>query len=270
MWSWRDREAVLDILEEMSGNRVLHGMNEIGGVRRDLTPDLMNRALARLPDLEDRITKYLDMVGSQETMLMRFKGIGKLSPSEALKYGTVGPTARASNVDYDARKDDPYFAYAEVPWNVVTDTSGDVYGRTRVRIGEMRESLHIVRFCLENLPEGPISVKAPKNAPAGEILSRYEAPRGELVHFIRTNGTDKVDRLDIRTPTLANWTSVATGLVNQNLADIPVIVAAIDPCLSCTSRIAVVNTRNRPIGMISLDDLRQQNQERWKKMQGDD
>jgi membrane-bound hydrogenase subunit alpha len=270
MWTWRDREAVLDILEEMSGNRVLHGMNEVGGVRRDLTPGQMNSAVARLPTLEERITEYLDLVGSQETMLMRFRGIGRLSASEALKYGTVGPTARASGVEYDTRRDDPYFAYAEVPWNVVTDTSGDVYGRTRVRIGELRESLNIVRFCLENLPEGPIRTKAPKTAPAGEILSRYEAPRGELVHFIRTNGTDKVDRLDIRTPTLANWTSVATGLVNQNLADIPVIVAAIDPCLSCTSRIIVVNTRDRPVGMISLDDLRRRNQERWKEMQGHD
>ncbi len=137
--------------------------------------------------------------------------------------------------------DDPYLAYGEIPWKVVTSNDGDVYGRTVVRIGELDESVGIVRYCLEHLPEGPISVEAPKKAPTGEILSRYEAPRGELVHFIRTNGTDKVDRLDIRTPTLANWTSVAMSLVNQNIADIPVIVAAIDPCLSCTSRMTVVD-----------------------------
>ena len=182
----------------------------------------------------------------------------------------MGPTARASNIDYDARRDDPYFAYDEVPWNVVTDTSGDVFGRTRVRIGEMRESLNIVRFCLENLPEGPISISLQRTL-RQEKFSHGMKPRGErLIHFIRTNGTDKVDRIDIRTPTLANWTSVAVGLVNQNLADIPVIVAAVDPCLSCTSRITVVNTRNKPIGTISLDDLRQRNQERWKEMPGHD
>jgi len=258
MWTWRDREAVQDTLEEMSGNRVHYGMNEVGGIRRDLTPSEVNAALARLPHLEERIREYAKMVNDQETLLIRFKGVGKLSRDEALAYGAVGPTARASGVDYDIRRDDPYLAYTVVPWNVVTDTSGDVYGRTRVRIGELQESIKIVRHCLENLPEGPIRVNAPKTAPKGEILSRYEAPRGELAHFIRTNGTDKVERVDIRTPTLANWTSVALCLVNQNLADIPVIVAAIDPCLSCTSRITVVNPKDRTTGIVTFDELRKQ------------
>lgn len=241
MWVWRDREAVMDTLEEMSGNRVHYNMNEIGGVRCDLTPGQVKAALSRLPPLEERIKKYLDMVSSHETLLIRFRGVGRMTREEALQYGAVGPTARASGVDYDARRDDPYLVYGEIPWNVVTDTSGDVYGRTRVRIGELWESSQIIRHCLENLPEGPIRADAPKNAPKGEILSRYEAPRGELVHFIRTNGTDKAERLDIRTPTLANWTSVAKCLVGHSIADIPVIVAAIDPCLSCTSRMVVVN-----------------------------
>jgi NADH-quinone oxidoreductase subunit D len=96
-------------------------------------------------------------------------------------------------------------------------------------------------------------------------LSRYEAPRGELVHFIRTNGTDKAERIDIRTPTLANWTSVALSLVNRNIADIPVIVAAIDPCLSCTSRITVVNNRDRTTGIVTLDDLRKRNSANCKR-----
>jgi len=262
MWTWRDREAVQDTVEEMSGNRVHYGMNEVGGVRRDLTPAQVTAALERLPNLEERIKKYVDMVSSEETMLIRFRGVGKLSKEEALKYGTVGPTARASGVDYDTRKDDPYLAYADVPWNVVTDTNGDVYGRTRVRIGELWESLKIVRYCLENLPEGSIRVTAPRNAPTGEILSRYEAPRGELAHFIRTNGTDKVERVDIRTPTLANWTSVAICLVNQNLADLPVIVAAIDPCLSCTSRITLLDKQAKKTGVMSLDELIWRNRSR--------
>jgi len=265
MWIWRDREAVQDTLEEMSGNRVHYGMNEIGGVRRDLTPEQVNAALVRLPHLEERIKKYVDMVNNQETLLIRFKGIGKLSKEEVLKYGAVGPTARASGVDYDIRSDDPYLAYKEAPWKVVTDTHGDVYGRTIVRIGELEESLKIVRYCLEHLPEGPIRVTVPKIAPKGEIFSRYEAPRGELAHFIRTNGTDKVERIDIRTPTLANWTSVAMCLVNQNLADIPVIVAAIDPCLSCTSRITVMNDYDRKASSITMDELRRQSRARFQR-----
>lgn len=255
MWTWRDREAVQDILEEMTGNRVNYGINEVGGVRRDLTPEQIQAALKRLPHLEDRIAKYVDMVNKEETMMLRFRGVGKMSRDDVLKYGAVGPTARASGVDYDIRKDDPYIAYADVPWKVITDTHGDVYGRTLVRIGELQQSLEIIRYCLENLPAGPIKITTPRAAPRGEILSRYEAPRGELVHFIRTNNTDKVERLDIRTPTLANWTSVAVSLVHQNLADIPVVVAAIDPCLSCTSRITLVNERGKKTGEMTWDEL---------------
>ena len=259
MWTWRDREEVQDILEEMSGNRVHYGMNEVGGVRRNLSPAQIKAALGRLPRLSERIEKYIDMVNRQRTMLLRFRGIGLLSKEDALRFGTVGPTARASGVDYDVRRDDPYLVYNEIPWEVITDSDGDVFGRTKVRIGELAESVGIVRHCLQNLPEGPIRVNAPKTAPSGEILSRYEAPRGELVHFIRTNGTDRVERVDIRTPTLANWTSVAMVLPGQNLADIPVIVAAIDPCLSCTSRMTVVNSRNREEHVVLFDELRKKN-----------
>ena len=241
MWTWRDREAVLDTLEEMSGNRVHYGMNEIGGVRVDLSPSQVDAALARVPVLEERIRAYIAMVEEEETMLTRFRGVGTLSREDALRHGAVGPTARGSGVDYDVRRDDPYLVYADVPWNVVTDMDGDVYGRTKVRIGELGESLGIVRYCLKHLPDGPIRASAPKTAPPGEIYSRDEAPRGEVAHFIRTNGTDRVERVDIRTPTLANWTSVVYSLIGRPLADVPVIVAAIDPCLSCTSRITVLN-----------------------------
>ncbi|MCX6689921.1 MAG: nickel-dependent hydrogenase large subunit [Methanoregula sp.] len=263
MWTWRDREAVQDTLEEMSGNRVHYGMNEVGGVRCDLTPAQVRAALARLPLLEERVQKYVGMVNEEETMLLRFRGVGKMTKQEALAYGAVGPTARASGVACDARHEDPYLVYAEIPWEVVTDTHGDVYGRTCVRIGEIQESTKIVRYCLEHLPEGNIRVATPKTAPTGECLSRYEAPRGELVHFIRTNGTDKVERIDIRTPTLANWTSVAMCLTGQNIADIPVIVAAIDPCLSCTSRITVIDDREKKKNAITFDELRERSRARW-------
>ncbi len=264
MWTWRDREPIQDILEEMTGNRVIYGMNEVGGVRRDLTPTVIKMSLERLITLEERINTYEDMVNSDETMQIRFQGIGKLSKEDALKYGTVGPTARASGVEYDIRKDDPNLAYAEIPWNVITDTHGDVFGRTLVRIGELKESLNIVRYCLEGLPDGPITFPVPKVAPPKEILSRYEAPRGELVHFIRTNNTDRVERLDIRTPTLANWTSVAVSLVNQTLADIPVIIAAIDPCISCTSRMTVQNEAGTKSGVMTLEELRKRGREYYR------
>ena len=256
MWTWRDREAVQDTLEELTGNRVNYGINEVGGVRRDPKPREVQRALDRLPHLDERIAAYRDMVAHEPTTTARFRGVGRLSKEDALRYGMVGPAARASGVDYDIRRDDPYLAYEEVPWDVVTDSHGDVYGRTLVRIGELHQSLRIVRYCLQNLPGGPIRVVAPRGAPRAELLSRYEAPRGELVHFMRTNNTDKVERLDIRTPTLANWTSVTVSLVGQNLADLPVVVAAIDPCLSCTSRITVVDREDKATHTLTWDELR--------------
>jgi len=268
MWTWRDREAVQDSLEELTGNRVNYGINEVGGVRRDPTDRDVARVLRRLPVLEERIAKYRRMIAHEPTTLARFRGIGRLTREEALRYGTVGPTARASGIEYDIRRDDPYLAYDEVPFEVVTDTHGDVYGRTLVRIGELLQSVGIVRHALENLPGGPIKVATPRAAPRAEILSRYEAPRGELVHFIRTNNTDKVERLDIRTPTLANWTSVAVSLVGQHLADIPVVVAAIDPCLSCTSRVTIVDREDRETKTMTWEELRAHGMRFYREKRG--
>jgi NADH-quinone oxidoreductase subunit D len=257
MWTWRDREVVQDMLEELTGNRVNYGINAVGGVRRDITSTQVTASLARLPHLVERMSTYVDMVNHEETMLLRFRGVGRLSKEQALALGTVGPTARASGVPYDIRKDDPHLAYDEVPWKIVTDAHGDVYGRTLVRIGELQESLKIIQHCLENLPNGLCRVPAPKTAPEAEVFSRYEAPRGELVHFIRTNGTDKVERIDVRTPPLANWTSVATALMHRNIADIPVIVAAIDPCMACTSRIQIVRNYERKVdGIMTWEEVR--------------
>jgi NADH-quinone oxidoreductase subunit D len=256
MWTWRDREVVQDLLEEISGNRVNYGINEVGGVRRDIGEKTVRRALKQMDFLERRIQEYRTMVLEEPTIRLRFRDVARLTRDEALAYGTVGPTARASGVEYDIRKDDPYLAYADIPFDVVTDARGDVYGRTLVRVGELLESVRILRHAFANLPAGPIRVNAPRAAPRGEIVSRYEAPRGELSHHIRTNNTDRVERLDVRTPTLANWTSVAVSLVGENLADIPVVVAAIDPCLSCTSRIAIVDRERRTSSVLTWEELR--------------
>src|SRR3990172_1634452 len=256
MWTWRDREIVQDVLEELTGNRVNYGMNEIGGVRRDVSEALIARTLIRLKPLHGRFTKYAEIIEGERTIRVRFKGIGRLSREEALRYGTVGPTARASSVDYDIRKDDPYAAYEEIPFKIVTDDAGDVLGRTRVRIGELEESVRITEYALRNLPAGSLKVTSPRVAPKADVVSRYEAPRSDLVHYIRTSRGDHVERLDIRTPTLANWTSVAASLPGNHIADIPVVVAAIDPCLSCTSRITLVDTDTDETSVMTWDELR--------------
>ncbi len=236
MYTWRDRELVMDHLAELGGNRVNYAVNTFGGVRRDLTPDEIAHILKDMDTLEER-TKYYAQVATEEaTLIARLSKVGVMSKTEAETLGAVGPTARACSVDRDVRRDDPYAAYPDVQFKVCVDDHCDVYGRVLVRVNELFESYSIIRQLLKNLPEGPIAVKAPRRMPAGEVFSRYEAPRGEDCHYIKGNGTDKPDRVKIRAPTLANWRAVRKMIEGNYLADAPIVIAAIDPCFSCTDR----------------------------------
>ncbi|HEY4704438.1 MAG TPA: nickel-dependent hydrogenase large subunit [Thermoplasmata archaeon] len=255
MYTWRDRETVQDILELISGNRVNYGMNAIGGVRRDVTDAMKPRILEGLQRLEARATYYTHVIREEETLLIRTRGVGRLSTDRAVALDAVGPVARGSNVGFDVRRDDPHLAYSEIPFDVITSPACDVFGRVEVRAHELVQSVRMCAHMVENLPPGELMAKVPRAAPAGEYVSRYEAPRGELVHFLRTRGTDKVDRLSVRTPTLTNWPSVVEAIQGHVIADIPVVVAAIDPCLSCTSRMTFVDVDAKRTSSLTWDDL---------------
>jgi NADH-quinone oxidoreductase subunit D len=181
--------------------------------------------------------------------------VGTLKPEDAVRLGAVGPVARASGVARDARKEDPYAVYAELDFNLITDDHNDVFGRAVVRLKELMESYRLIRQIVKNMPEGPIAAKAPRKVPAGEAISRYEAPRGEDVHYVKANGTEKPERVKVRAPTLANIQAVSKMLENGQLADMPIIVAAIDPCFSCTDRAIEVVRPGGP-GSLSWKDLR--------------
>jgi len=237
MYSWRDRELVMDMLAKLSGNRVNYGMNTIGGVRRDISLEDAKEVLKDMDALEDRTKYYIDIATKETTILKRLSGVGKLSHEDALRLGAVGPTGRASGVDRDVRRDDPYGAYGELNFKVITSNENDVYGRTVVRVLELLESYNLIRQAIKNLPEGPLSVKAPRKIPVGEALGRYEAPRGEDVHYVKSNGSEKPERVKVRAPTLANVQAVKQMLKDRYLADMPIVIAAIDPCFSCTDRV---------------------------------
>ena len=256
MYTWRDREAVMDLLAALTGNRVNYGLNTVGGVRRDVAPEQIPEILRVVDLLEERTKYYIDLALTEETLAKRLAGVGKLSKEDAARLGAVGPTARASGVDRDTRRDDPYAAYEEVSFQVVTDSRCDVFGRAVVRLGELMQSYSIVRQLVKNLPDGPIAVKAPLKIPAGEAVSRYEAPRGEDVHYVRANGTDKPERVKIRAPTLANTQSVAKMLEDGYLADLPIVVAAIDPCFSCTDRAIRVRDGTRQGRALDWEEAR--------------
>jgi membrane-bound hydrogenase subunit alpha len=248
MYTWRDREQVMILLARLTGNRVNYGMNTVGGVRRDIPAEMIPEILKVVDSLEERTKYYIDMGTREQTLIQRLSGVGKLSKEDALRLGTVGPTARASGVDRDTRRDDPYAAYSEVSFKVVIDDHCDVYGRTLVRLGELMETYSIIRQLLKKIPDGPIAVKAPRRIPEGEAVSRYEAPRGEDVHYVRGNGTEKPERVKVRAPTLANTQSVSKMLEDGYLADLPIVIAAIDPCFSCTDRMVRLNEGPRGEG----------------------
>ncbi|MFA5160619.1 MAG: nickel-dependent hydrogenase large subunit [Elusimicrobiales bacterium] len=262
MYTWRDRELSLDCLENISGNRVHYGINTIGGVRRDISAEQAKEILSRMDAIEERTKYYIKLATEEPTVLARAHKVGMLPKEEALKRCAVGPLARASGVAKDVRKDDPYLLYGELDFKLITHDSCDVFGRLFVRVFELLESIKMVRQLLKNLPEGPVSVKVPRKIPAGEAVCRYEAPRGEDIHFVKSDGAEKPSRVKVRAPTLANFASVPYMLEGGWLADVPLVIAAIDPCFSCTDRAIAV----RKDGAAPLDwaELRRKSIESWK------
>jgi Ni,Fe-hydrogenase III large subunit len=258
MYSWRDREIVLDILELISGNRINYAMNTIGGVRRDIDDPKREHILSTLDLLSERLKFYTDLVTTEPTCLARLENVAPFSAEQSLAFGTVGPTARASGIPKDVRKDDPYAAYDEIPFAVITSDRCDLLGRAIVRLGEIGESVNIIRYALQNLPDGPLTVKAPRKVAAGEAVSRYEAPRGEDIHYICSNGTEHPERVKVRAPTLANIYAIGESIKGTYVADIPIIIASIDPCFSCTDRmIEIAQSRTGDSSLMTWEQLRE-------------
>ena len=263
MYTWRDREVVMDILEIISGNRVHYSMNTFGGVRRDIDELQKKKILDSLGLLKKRTEYYLGIGSTEPSFVGRIAGVGKLSREKAIALCAVGPTLRASGVPMDVRKDDPYAVYSEIPFSVCTADSGDVLGRVVVRVKELLESYKIIEYLLLNMPEGPIKVKSPRKVKDAEVVSRYEAPRGENLHYIKGNGTDKPERLKVRAPTLANYPATIEMLKNGYIADIPLIFAAIDPCICCAERLVeLADSRSGERKVLRFSQLRRMATER--------
>jgi len=241
MYVWRDREMVMDVIEEFTGNRVTYALVTIGGVRRDLPQEKAERMLKVMDVLEEKAKKYKEMCLNERTIRMRCDGVGVLRKEDAIALCAVGPTARASGVPFDVRADDPHAAYDEIPFKVVTYDTCDVTARILVRIDEILEAINIVKEAIKKMPSGPIRVKLPRVVPAGEGVGRTEAPRGEVIHYVRSSGAERPFRWKVRAPSLANLLSIPVMLTSKGdyavyIADVPIVFASIDPCMSCTDR----------------------------------
>jgi ech hydrogenase subunit E len=236
MYSWRDRETIMDLLESVSGNRVHYSANILGGVKFDINETQADDIRKGLKYLEGRTHHYMKVVTSDETFLGRTRGVGTMDKARAELLGTVGPTARASGVLRDIRVEAPYLSYPDFPVQPIMAVEGDLQARFVVRINELFEAYRIIREILDKMPVSELSVKVPRRIPEGETISRVEAPRGELFYFLKSNGSDKPERIKIRTPSLCNWSSVITIAVGHKLADMPMMLSGIDPCFSCNDR----------------------------------
>jgi len=263
MYTWRDREIVMDLLEIISGNRVHYAMNCLGGVRRDIDEGQKAKILEGVATLRKRSEYYFRIGATEPTFVARIAGVGLLTKEQAVRLCAVGPTARASGITRDVRKEDPYAVYDELEFAVGTSDLCDVLGRVVVRVQELLESYKLIEQMIHKLPDGDIAVKAPRKAKPNEVVSRYEAPRGENMHYIKSNGTEKPERLKVRAPTLANYPATIEMLRNGFIADIPLIFAAIDPCICCAERtVTLVNFHSGEETTVSLSDLRRMADER--------
>jgi Ni,Fe-hydrogenase III large subunit len=231
------REKIMDMLQAISGNRVNYSMNCIGGVNRDITDP--GAVLAAVEQLErEMVQTVIPILTTSTTARSRCAGIGVLTHERAIACGVVGPTARASGVDQDLRRDAPYAAYGEMEFTVPVETAGDVRARLLVRALETLQSCGILRQALAKMPQGDWHGGDRKVIfSTGTAVSRVEAPRGEVVYSVSWKENSRnPSRVHVRTPTFANMPAIRWMAQGARLADTPLIQASIDPCYSCTDR----------------------------------
>ncbi|MCA1945602.1 MAG: nickel-dependent hydrogenase large subunit [Desulfovibrio sp.] len=231
---WKIREKVMDINEATTGNRVIVSVNQVGGVRRDLSAEQLRWIDAELKVVEAQVRALRATTLDDYTVKKRTKGIGVLSSAQAMELGAAGPTLRGSGVAQDMRQL-KYAAFDRLDFQPISYPDGDSWSRCAVRYDETLQSIDLVRQAMARLPEGELSVKV-KGKPEGEVVTRVEQPRGELLYYLKGNGTNNLDRCRIRTPTFANIPPLVVMLPGLELADVPVVVLSIDPCISCTER----------------------------------
>lgn len=234
METWKDREKIMDIMEMTTGNRVIISANKIGGVTKDLTEDHIKFIRKTIDELQVKLKDVEKVFFNNYSVKKRMVGVGVLTKEDAIELGTLGPVARGSGVNFDMRATG-YSAYKHVNFEPVVETAGDCYARCIVRLKEIYQSFDIIRQLIATIPSGDISVPV-KGFPNGEAIARAEQPRGEVVYYVKANGTKNLSRLKIRTPTFGNIPTLLKMVPGSKLSDVPVLIITIDPCISCTER----------------------------------
>jgi membrane-bound hydrogenase subunit alpha len=267
--AWRVREEIMDLIEYVTGNRVTKAMFQIGGVRRDITEEQFPRIRQSLDYYKSIFDQLKRVFLDDKTIQMRTRNVGILKKEDALKLLTCGPSGRASGVFKDVRQDQPYAAYADLdikamtPDMVTGTVVGDVYDRIIVRLLEVKQAIEIIEQCLEEMPPGPLLAQ-PKTAvllktltqAEGEGVGRAEAPRGEVIHYVRMEaGQSTLATWKVRAPTYVNLMAVPTILKGMQIADVPITFASLDPCMSCTNRMIITDRALRKKSIMSYAEM---------------
>jgi membrane-bound hydrogenase subunit alpha len=281
---WRVREEIMDLMEYVTGNRVTKAMFQIGGVRRDITEEQFPRIRQSLDYYKSIFNQLKTVFLDDWTIRMRTRNVGILKTEDALKLLTVGPTGRASGVPKDVRQDQPYSAYADLDVKAITPDMltgtvvGDVYDRIIVRLLEVKQSIEIIEQCLNEMPPGPIVAEG-KTAKLlntltkaeGEGVGRAEAPRGEVIHYVRLEaGRETLSNWKIRAPTYVNLMAVPTMLKGGQIADVPIAFASIDPCMSCTNRAIVVDLKANKKSLLTGEELHKLSVQKTRNLKRDE
>ncbi len=230
LYALREREAVLDLLALPTGVRMNPSYIRYGGVARDAPPEFFPQLERFLRIFPSKIDEYEAILGSNEVFRNRTVGVGIIPPDVARAYSVTGPILRASGIDYDVRRAEPYSIYDRFDWDVPVRYNGDCYDRYMLRILEMRQSTRILQQAVDSLPEGDIRAKMPKvlRPPKGEAYARIEGPKGEIGFYLISDGTPNPYRYNVRPPSFVNLTCLSQIAVGHKLADAVVILGSFD------------------------------------------
>jgi NADH-quinone oxidoreductase subunit D len=240
MYAFREREKILDLFEALTGARMMCNYMRFGGCRVDLPAGWLDEAKKVVAEFPRFLDEFENLLTSNEILMARTQGIGKLSPELAVNASITGPMLRAAGVDYDLRKVDKYGIYERFTFRVPLGDHGDVYDRYMIRVLEMRESVKILEQALPAIPDGPIIDPKAKlrgfRPKAGEAYGRIEAPKGELGFHLISDGSPNPFRYRVRPPSLINLTILEDMCLGHNVADVVVILGSVDIVLGEVDR----------------------------------
>jgi NADH-quinone oxidoreductase subunit D len=240
IYAWREREALIDFFEEISGDRMMYAYFRAGGLAWEVQPNFKERVREVLKSSRQGVKDFDGLLTENEIFIARTKNVGIISAEDAIDFGMSGPSLRASGADLDVRKTEPYLFYDQVEFDVPLGENGDVFDRYHVRLLEIEQSMRIIEQCLDRLEDGPIMPeKMPRmlRLPEGqEVYIRTEAPRGEYGVYLVSKGGNTPWRLKVRSACLSNLQALKQMSVGQYVADAIIILGSIDIVLSEVDR----------------------------------